>query len=421
MFKKILFLLLLSCNVFAAWTPISNDLPQYQDANGDNCSGCVLKFYAAGTSTPIVFATDSAGGTTAASIALNSSGYPEVSGNEVIPHIDQGYKLVLYPNQTAADANSGGTWSIDNIATGAAAVAEWQDSGLTPTFVSTTQFTYSGDQTTINHVGRRLEITDSGGTDYCTITASSYSDPSTTITASCDSSGILDSGISTVSYSILSAVNHSFPLLDEDTLASDSATLPASQQSVKAYVNNKISEVGDLTQSMRTSKTGWLLLDGDTIGNSSSGATHAIDATYDDLYTLLWTNCANSECAVSSGRGASAAADLAANKTLTLPNASGRSLRGKDDMSGSSAGVNTHAQADLLGGKEGAETHTLVESEMPAHDHSYSDFRISGAVNHATGANVGFAGVTDTTGSTGGDAAHENMSPYLTINTFIKY
>ena len=71
-----------------------------------------------------------------------------------------------------------------------------------------------------------------------------------------------------------------------------------------------------------TAPSGWLLLNGDTIGNTGSGATFT-GSQYQSLYTLLW-NLPVDTAPVSGGRGASAAADWAANKTLTLPNASQR-------------------------------------------------------------------------------------------------
>jgi len=49
------------------------------------------------------------------SIALNSAGYTVVSGNPVIPHIQENFKLALYPDQAAADSNTGNIWIIDNI------------------------------------------------------------------------------------------------------------------------------------------------------------------------------------------------------------------------------------------------------------------------------------------------------------------
>lgn len=99
-----------------SYLPISGITPQYSDpATGLPYSGVVLKAYADGTSTNISFATDTTGGTLATSIALNSNGFPEVSSNVVIPHLDQDYKLSLYPTQAAADANSGAIWTVDNI------------------------------------------------------------------------------------------------------------------------------------------------------------------------------------------------------------------------------------------------------------------------------------------------------------------
>ncbi len=101
-----------------AFLPIARILPQYVDLNGDPASGFVLKAFAEGTSSQINFATDNTGSTLVGTIALNASGYPEVSGNEVIPHLDENYKLFLYPNQAAADADTGETWVIDNIIAG---------------------------------------------------------------------------------------------------------------------------------------------------------------------------------------------------------------------------------------------------------------------------------------------------------------
>jgi len=98
-----------------AWLPISNTIIQYVDANGDPYSGAVLKFYEAGTSTNIPVATSSSGTPTATSVALNSDGFPEVSSNVVALFIDQDFKIALYPNQAAADSNTGAVWTVDNI------------------------------------------------------------------------------------------------------------------------------------------------------------------------------------------------------------------------------------------------------------------------------------------------------------------
>lgn len=95
--------------------PISFTVPQYEDSSGNPYSGAVLKAYSAGTSTAIVMATDYTGGTTVSTVTLNSSGFPAVSGNVIIPHIGENYKLALYPTSAAATANTGAIWTVDNI------------------------------------------------------------------------------------------------------------------------------------------------------------------------------------------------------------------------------------------------------------------------------------------------------------------
>ncbi len=109
--------------------PIANDVPQYETSAGVPASGYVLKAYAAGTSTPVNMYTDYTGGTAVATITLNASGFPAVSGNTVIPYIDQNFKLALYPDATSAAANTGAIWTIDNIQIATAA---------SPTFTNVT-------------------------------------------------------------------------------------------------------------------------------------------------------------------------------------------------------------------------------------------------------------------------------------------
>lgn len=98
-----------------AWLPIANIVPQYADSNGDPYSGAVLKAYETNSTTNINFSVDSVGSTLVSSIALNAQGFPEVTLSTVIPHLNQDYKLALYPTQAAADADTGAIWTIDNI------------------------------------------------------------------------------------------------------------------------------------------------------------------------------------------------------------------------------------------------------------------------------------------------------------------
>lgn len=83
--------------------------------------------------------------------------------------------------------------------------------------------------------------------------------------------------------------------------------------------------------------TGWVKLNGTSIGNASSGGTARANADAQALFTLIWTDTAVADCPIqdSTGagtiKGASAAADFAANKRLVLPDARAMFLRGLDD------------------------------------------------------------------------------------------
>lgn len=101
------------------WSPVTGLPIQYsEDASGTAASGHYLKFYASGTTTPINMATDSTGATTLAKCQLNSLGQAINGSSAVfIPHIDQKYKAVLYPDDTTADANTfaSAIWNVDGI------------------------------------------------------------------------------------------------------------------------------------------------------------------------------------------------------------------------------------------------------------------------------------------------------------------
>ena len=86
---------------------------------------------------------------------------------------------------------------------------EWLNYGLTPTFVSATQFTVTGNQTGIYTVGRRVRAFVTAGFIFGNITASAYTSL-TTVTVAWDST-TLDSGLSEVDVGILNAGNPSFP------------------------------------------------------------------------------------------------------------------------------------------------------------------------------------------------------------------
>jgi microcystin-dependent protein len=174
--------------------------------------------------------------------------------------------------------------------------------------------------------------------------------------------------------------------------------------------------------------TGWLLFNGDTFGSATSGATRA-SADHQELFLVLWASLTNTDAPVSGGRGATAAADWAANKTITLPDMRGRSIIGTGNGSGLSA--RTH------GAKVGAEEHTLTEAQMPLHGHAVrrSNFSQTGASTQTTGGymthtgsainDAAFTGTPSNTGGqqiggTGGGTAHNNMQPSMALNWIVK-
>ena len=153
---------------------------------------------------------------------------------------------------------------------------------------------------------------------------------------------------------------------------------------------------GDVKLTLKpTADTGWVLMDDGTIGDASSSATTRANADTENLFTLLWNNTADAQCAVSGGRGANAAADFAAHKTLALPKALGRALA----TYGSGSGLTARALALATG----AETVALASNEWP------------GTFNLNVNGGSQFTVPTSTSAS-----AHANMQPTLFLNTMIK-
>lgn len=170
----------------------------------------------------------------------------------------------------------------------------------------------------------------------------------------------------------------------------------------------------------------WLRCDGRTIGSATSGGTARANADVEDLFTHLWSEFTNTELIIqdSTGtpttRGANAAADWAADKRMPLLDMRGRTVVGMDDPTGAApANRVTNAQADILGGSMGAETHTLVESEIPAHTHPVNVDLTPGGGNTYIASDGPNLESTRNTNSTGGDGAHNNVQPTMFLNYFI--
>ncbi|MEM9849507.1 MAG: tail fiber protein, partial [Bacteroidota bacterium] len=131
-----------------------------------------------------------------------------------------------------------------------------------------------------------------------------------------------------------------------------------------------------------TPPTGWLICNGSTFNTS----------TYSELNAILGSN--------------------------TLPDFRGRFPLGQYSNSDSQnlSGLTRRN----IGDQAGAETHTLTINEMPAHSHNitYGERSKGGSGNNVT--DLDSSGKTETTSSTGGNQAHNNMPPFYTINFIIK-
>jgi microcystin-dependent protein len=166
--------------------------------------------------------------------------------------------------------------------------------------------------------------------------------------------------------------------------------------------------------------SGWLMLNGDTIGNLASGADQE-SAAFENPFVLFWDSMSDTEAPVSAGRGASALSDWGSGKTLTIPDLRGRTIIG--------SGTGTGLSGRTHGSVGGAETHmlTAAQSGLPAHQHAGLN---GGAVQQIAGDNDDGIFVRLTAGqntNTGDNAAtdaaqaHPNMQPYLALNYIVKY
>lgn len=164
------------------------------------------------------------------------------------------------------------------------------DGTTTFTYASATSVTIASDITSTYHVGRRVKVigTNTSVTGiYGKIATSSYSSPNTTLTFTFDSGSISASDATVDVYAGSTYVAPSIPVIDEDTMSSNTAILPPSQQSVKAYVDTQVTaqDLDLITDSgnidIDLDSESLTLTGGTGIDTSATGSTvtFAIDST----------------------------------------------------------------------------------------------------------------------------------------------
>ena len=182
-------------------------------------------------------------------------------------------------------------------------------------------------------------------------------------------------------------------IIDDDTMATASATSLATSASIKAYVDAHSGggggNVGDFVDFGGTvAPTGCLVRDGSAVSRT----------TYADLFAVIGTTWG-------AGDGFS---------TFNLPNS-------QRSVSVGSGGTATATLGNLVGNTGGAETHTLTIAEMPAHTHSLENVisRINDAESGSLSGNP-WSTQRDT-GSTGGGDPHSIIQPSVVVLPCIRY
>lgn len=296
--------------------------PQFEDLSGNPMSGGKVYFRVGGTSTPKDTYTTSAGTVLNANpVVLNARGEP---ANEIWGTTGP-YRIIL------EDSLGNTIWTVDNftpINDVTSTTSEWQASGLTPSFINATSFSVPGDQTSTLQPRRRIRTQNTGGTIYSTILSSVFSLGVTTVTTVNDT-GVLDSGLSAVSYGFLSATNPSQPLESDATfkVAKSSALSILATLSLAALTASRVysfpdynARIGNIPAGVvmdyagPSVPTGWLECDGAAVSR----------VTYAALFTAISTTWG-------AGDGST---------TFNLPDFRGRTRIGRGTGTATAAGSN---------------------------------------------------------------------------------
>lgn len=222
---------------------------QIFDANGNPLSGGKIETYLAGSTTPAITYSDSNGTIPQSNpIILNTRG----ETNNLI-WLTEGvlYKFIV---KDSLNKIVGHTYdNIQGINDSSVDTSQWQSSNATPTYISATQFSLAGDQTSAFEFNRRVKITVTAGTVYGYISVSAYT-VLTTVTVVLDS-GVLDTGISSVELGLLTPSNPAYPnTLLEKTDSASNAQYEAGA-ATDLFLNPAVARARNLVQGTQVATT----------------------------------------------------------------------------------------------------------------------------------------------------------------------
>lgn len=191
-------------------------------STGLPANGAQLFCYAAGTTTKTTVYKDNAAAASWSNPIVLDSGGNIPSQGEIWQSAGVAMKYVFAPSNDT-DPPTSAYATFDNLVgsndpTGV--VTEWV-LGPTPTYLSSTSFSLVGDQTLVFQVGRRIKATVTAGTVYAFISTTAFGS-TTTVTVD---SAVLDSGLSAVSYGLVSETNSSLPKVPISIVTNPSGSL----------------------------------------------------------------------------------------------------------------------------------------------------------------------------------------------------
>jgi microcystin-dependent protein len=167
--------------------------------------------------------------------------------------------------------------------------------------------------------------------------------------------------------------------------------------------------------------TGFVRLNGRTVGSATSGATERANADCEDLFLHLYA--ADTNLSVSGGRGASAAADWAANKNIALPDFRHRVPAGLGDMGSSNVGLFTAGYysggVTTLGASSGAQATTIETVNLPPYTPtgSVSVTSTTNTLRTSAGSGVAFESVGGTDNAVAGQAGFTDVGALTSTGT----